>query len=116
VRRSRVGHRRITVRGRSRDRGCAGLARVFVSIAREVGDRHERCRFLQANGRFSRARSCLRTSYLRARGTKRWTFTLRARVKRGRYKVWVRGVDRAGNVERKQHSRNFARLKRKRRG
>jgi len=98
------------LRGRSRDLGCgAAVRRVLVSIARET--RGRRCRFLLASGRFSRARSCLRTSYLVAGGTRSWTLRVRARLPRGRYKVWVRGVDAAGNVERKARQRNFARLR-----
>ena len=109
--RLRVSRARITLRGTSGDRGCRGagrLVRVTVAIGRAVGSR---CRFLRADGSFGPRVSCLRTPYLQARGTKRWSFAQRVRLPRGAYKVFVRGIDAAGNVERKQRTRNFARLR-----
>ena len=85
------------------------MARVAVAIGREVGARD--CRYLRANGRWSRTRSCHRTIYLKARGTERWALTLRRAFPVGRYKVWVRGTDAAGNVERKDQTHNFLRLR-----
>ncbi len=99
----------VTLRGASSDRGCARLQRVFVSIAREVAGR--RCRYLQADGSFSAPRSCLRTSYLPAKGTRSWRLRTHGRLPRGAYKLWVRGVDSANNVEGKRRGRNFARVR-----
>lgn len=100
--------RRLALRGTARDRGCAGLRRVQVSIARESGSR---CRFLETDGRFAtRATSCARTRYLTARGTASWSFTTRRALPAGRYKIWVRATDRQGNVERKRYVRNGRRL------
>ena len=108
----RVTRRALRVRGRASDTGCAGaVRRVRVAVARESG---RRCRFLQADGRFSGARSCHRTSYLDARGSARWSFSLRGRFARGRYKLWSRAVDTAGNVERKASRRNLARARARR--
>jgi hypothetical protein len=95
--------------GRSADRGCGRVSRVLVAIARESTRRS--CRFLDARGKLGTRRSCLRTTYLRARGRTRWTLRLPARLPRGRYKLWVRGIDAAGNVERKARTRNFIRLR-----
>ena len=109
--RLRASRTRVTLRGTSSDRGCRGtgrLVRVTVSVGRAVGSR---CRFLRADGSFGPRVSCLRTPYLDTRGTSRWSVSLRARFPRGRYKVFVRGIDAAGNVERKQRTRNFARLR-----
>ena len=60
-----------------------------------------------ASGSFSAPRSCLRTSYVSARGTTSWHFNFVGRFPRGRYQIWVRGLDPAGNIERKRRGRNF---------
>jgi hypothetical protein len=62
------------------------------------------------DGSFSAPRSCLRTSYLPARGTTHWHFDFATSFPPGRYKVWARGIDQAGNVERKHLGRNFRRI------
>jgi hypothetical protein len=95
-RRTRLSKRRVRVRGRASDRGCAGLGAVLVSVSRPRG---LRCRFVQANGRLTAARFCRRPVLLRASGTSAWSLSLRARLPRGRYRVQVRAVDRRGNKE-----------------
>ena len=105
--------RGVTIRGRSRDRGCGAkgagkVARVRVAIGRAVG---RRCRYARANGSFGPVVSCLRTKYLPARGTASWRFTYRHRLPRGRYVAWVRGIDAVGNVERKARKRNLTRFR-----
>jgi hypothetical protein len=98
----------IVLTGRASDRGCAArVAKVRVAIAREASRR--RCRFLQPNGRFAAPRSCHRTSYLTAFGTRRWRLGVRLTVPRGRYKFWSRAIDAAGNIERKSRRVNLAR-------
>jgi nitrogen fixation protein FixH len=81
---------------------------VRVAVARKVGSR---CRFLRANGRFTRPRSCRRVPYLTARGRTHWRFTLRTRLRPGTYITWSRGVDGRGNVERKHRRRNLRRFR-----
>jgi hypothetical protein len=87
--------------------GCAGargrLRRVEVAVARRVG---HRCRFLRRNGRFGRAASCGRRTFLPARGTSRWRLERRRRFPAGRYVAYVRGIDRSGNVETRITRRN----------
>ena len=83
-------------------------SRVAVSVGRAIG---RRCRFLKADGKFGPTTSCRRTFYLRAKGTTRWTFTKQARLPRGKYKVYVRGIDAAANYERKLRRGNFLRLR-----
>ena len=105
--------RGISARGRSSDRGCRGRTRaqtrrgalraVSVSVGRRV---RGGCRYLRANGRFTARRSCARPAYQRARGTKAWRFSRRARLPRGTYELSVRGLDRIGNAERRNRSRN----------
>jgi hypothetical protein len=58
-----------------------------------------KCRFLQSNGGFGRRVSCSRRVFLRAHGTKSWSFSRRRSFPRARYRAWVRSVDAAGNVE-----------------
>lgn len=111
--RRQASRRGVTLRGRSSDRGCGAsgagtVARVRVAIGRAVG---RRCRYARANGSFGPVVSCLRTRYLPARGTTSWRFTYRHRLPRGRYVAWVRGIDAAGNVERKNRRRNLTRFR-----
>ena len=103
----RVTRTGIRLRGRANGRGCA-IKRVRVSIARKVGSQ---CRFLRADGTFSRRRSCKRTSYLTARGTTRWSFERRLRLPKGKYLMWSR-VETTSAVERKERRRNMARGRR----
>jgi hypothetical protein len=96
VRAARASRRRFSARGMARDRGCAHLRAVLVSV-RVV--RHGRCRFLAANGRLGRKRSCARPLRLRARGKRSWKLQLKTRLPRGRYRMQVRAIDRRGNRE-----------------
>jgi hypothetical protein len=93
--------RRLVLSGRASDRSnCrrarAGVRRVVVSVALRTG---KRCRFLRSDGRLGTPRSCARQAFLPARGTTRWSFTLRRRLPRGRYRVAVKAMDRAGNAQ-----------------
>lgn len=113
AKRSRATRTGLTIRGRSTDAGCGAkkqgrLVQVSVSVAREVG---RRCRHLRQNGTFGPVTSCLRTVYVPAKGTTSWSATRKVRLPKGRYKVFVRAVDAVGNVERKQRTRNFLRLR-----
>jgi hypothetical protein len=101
VRLARTG---VRLSGTSRDRGCVGapgaaprVARVTVAIGRVAG--RGRCAFLRANGRFGAPRSCRRPVYLRARGTSRWSFAMRARLRAGTYEITVRALDARRNGE-----------------
>jgi hypothetical protein len=90
----KISRKRVSIHGSARDRGCAGLRAVLVSIARpQKGG----CRFVQANGRLSRKRGCSRRLELRARGTRSWKLRLKAKLRRGRYVVRVRSVDKVGH-------------------
>jgi len=94
--------------GTSADFAPAGLkpklARVYVALGRRVG---KQCRFARANGKLGPKVSCKRTSYLPAKGTSTWTFLFKHRLPAGRYLAWIRGVDSAGNRERKDKKRNL---------
>jgi hypothetical protein len=94
----------LTLRGTAQDAG--GIRRVRVSVARHVG---RLCRFLRSDGTFSTPRSCKRSSYVDATGTTAWRLKLPA-LPSGRCMIWARGIDAAGNVERKDRRRNLLAL------
>ena len=98
----------MTLTGRSRTAAAARrrqgkVTRVQVAIARKTG---KLCRFARANGSFGKRISCLRTSYLSAKGTSSFRFTYRHHLPKGKYLAWARGIDVAGNVERKARLSN----------
>lgn len=97
---ARLSRRGLRLSGRVRDRGCGGVRRVQVSVARRSG---RRCAFLRPNRRFTRARSCRRAVYLNARGTRTWRLAMDVRLPAGTYVIRVRAVDRAGNRERRSN-------------
>ena len=113
--RARVSRRRVVVlRGRSSDRGCGArgagrVKQVRVAVGRRFAK--QRCRYLRPDIRFGPLVECRRTTYLSARGTTRWSIRLGRRLPRGRYVVWVLGVDAAGNVERKARRANPGRFR-----
>jgi hypothetical protein len=114
----RATRRGLDVRGTSVDRACVGgragqrstksLRVIRVAVGRRLADR--KCRFLLGSGAFGPERSCLRTVYLSARGRSSWSFAIRTKLRRGRYLLWVRGIDAFGNIERKSARRNLARF------
>jgi len=106
--------RKLRLKGTSSDRGCGRnnrgtVRRVRVSIARRTG---KKCRSVTSKGTLSKRRtSCRRTTYISAKGATKWTLTLKRRLPKGQYQIWVRAVDAAGNVEHKSRKRNFKRLR-----
>jgi hypothetical protein len=101
--------RGLTMSGRTSDRGCGRggrgtVKRVIVSLARATG---RLCRYVNTHGRLGKRFSCHRTKYLlTVKGTTRWTLRFKHRLPAGKYKLWVRGIDAAGNRERKKLGRN----------
>ncbi len=91
----------ITASGSARERVCTGVSaatrsrnrvvKVFVAIYRPAG--RGRCRFLLRNGHLTKPLPCSRPIEYRARGTSRWTFTLRAKIPSGFYLVRSDAVD-----------------------
>jgi hypothetical protein len=96
------------ISGRAGRRTTRSLRLVRVAIGRRLAG--QRCRFLRGNGTFGPAVRCTRTSYLSASGTARWSLSVKGRLPRGRYVVWVRGLDLFGNIERKARPRNLTRF------
>ena len=86
----------IKAAGSSRDRGCAGLRRVDVVIARLTG---KKCQFVRSNGRLTHRRKCRRLLLVKAHGTRSWSINLRHKLRAGRYRITVSGLDKKGNRE-----------------
>lgn len=104
--------RRGRLTGSSSDRGCGPrrrgrVVRVSVAIERPAG---KRCRYLRATGRFTRPSSCSSPRYVRARGTRHWSLVVRRRLPAGRYRIRVRAIDAAGNVERRTRASSARRI------
>lgn len=109
----RVKRRRLRLRGTASDAGCAASAlttavagrvrRVEVAISRKAG---RRCRWVKANGRLTKRRSCSKPVWLRAKGTTKWSLSVKRRLKRGKYSIRVRARDGAGNRQAKPARRS----------
>ncbi|WP_354698345.1 hypothetical protein DSM112329_04018 [Paraconexibacter sp. AEG42_29] len=81
------------------------LKGVTVALAKVVSA--NRCRFATTKGTFGPVVDCVRTKYIPATGTTKWSFAFNHAIGKGNYFAWVRGVDRAGNIERKARTRNL---------
>jgi hypothetical protein len=96
-----ITHGKLSLHGRASDQGCAAaiavagrVVRVEVAISRAAG---RKCRFATAAGGLTKARSCSKPVWLKAKGTTTWTFTTKRRLPRGSYTIQVRARDAAGN-------------------
>ncbi|MEK6277400.1 MAG: hypothetical protein AABM29_05235 [Actinomycetota bacterium] len=109
----KASQRRIRLRGKGKDKNCRKRRgkprRVEVSVARKVSKR--KCRFLERNGGFSKARRCRERSFLKAKGRKRWKFSKRWPGDPGIYLIASRAFDKTGNVEIAKTRGNRLRLK-----
>jgi hypothetical protein len=101
LRRPRARPTFVRVRGRARDRGCAGVKRVLVAVAKK---RHRRCRFITRRGTYLRARSCKRPHRLRAFGATRFSLRVNIRLRRGHHVVSVRAVDAMRNRSKRRRA------------
>jgi hypothetical protein len=72
------------------------IAKVQFALAKRVGTL---CRFRQPSGSFGSATACSARAWLPARGGAFWTANLHAPLAAGRYRVFARATDGAGNVE-----------------
>jgi hypothetical protein len=71
------------------------VARVEVAVVRLQG---ASCLALTAKGAFRAARSCTPTTFLKAQGKKAWRYKLKTPLPKGRYVIYARAVDSAGQV------------------
>jgi hypothetical protein len=69
---------------------------VSLAISRRVG---KRCQWLQPKCGFSKTRSCRKKTYVPAKGTARWSYKLKAKLRKGTYAVVPRAIDSVGNRE-----------------
>jgi hypothetical protein len=73
------------------------VASVQYALAKLSGTQ---CRFRQADGKLGPLGACTTRTWLPARGGAFWTVALHAALAPGRYRVWSRATDGAGNQER----------------
>ena len=109
---------KLRIRGKARDKtNCSGqkpgVRSVVVSVALKRG--HGKCRHLKSNRRLTKRMSCKNRIYLPAKGGKHWKFKRkRLHLKKGRYAIHARAIDRAGNIDRKKRKhgkrRNFRKV------
>lgn len=73
-----------------------GVARVEVAIVRQGTT----CRQLTAKGRFAPVAKCAApTIYLKAKGTKSWSFRIPKAFPKGSYTIFVRAIDKSGQAQ-----------------
>ena len=87
--------RKRVVRGTASDDHA--VAKVEVAVVKKA---RGRCRSMRASGRFGRARSCAAPpAFLAAKGTGKWSFKAKRRLKRGNYFAIARATDDKGQVQ-----------------
>jgi hypothetical protein len=88
------------------------LAAVEIAVvstsggAKATAKRVKRCLNLQKSGKLKRKKAgkkgrCGPAKFLRAKGTTKWTYKLKRRLKRGKYVIYARAVDKSGKKESK---------------
>ena len=104
--------RNLVLRGTSAYKQCKGAAqgkvkRVVVQLKLQVSKK--KCRWLTKKGHLGKTVSCKRKApaFLTAKGTSRWTFTVKGPLPAGKYVAYVTAKDDLGNTERRSAHRNF---------
>jgi hypothetical protein len=98
-----AGGRAVGFRCKGGKRKAGVIRRVQISVALQAKGK-DKCRFLQRNGRFTKARSCVLNVWQSAKlGRRRggkvpWTFRSRHRLPAGAYQLHVRSIDATGGV------------------
>jgi hypothetical protein len=74
--------------------------------AKATAKRVKRCLNLQGSGKLKRKKAgkrgrCAPAKFLKAKGTTKWTYKLKRRLKRGKYVIYARALDKAGKKETK---------------
>jgi uncharacterized repeat protein (TIGR01451 family) len=95
----KFGRHAVRAGGSASDAGCAGLAGVSVYVAKKLSS--GLCRFLGANGKLQRKRSCHDRTLLSATGTSSWKLKVpRSKpLPSGKYRVGALATDKRGNRE-----------------
>ncbi len=74
-----------------------GVSRVEIAVQTRKGSK---CKQLLISGRFGAQAKCdAPTSWLRAKGTTKWSFKLKKKLKKGAYTLFARATDSAGQVQ-----------------
>ena len=73
------------------------VARVEIGVVRSAG---KKCTQLTASGRFAKLAKCAQpTKFLAAKGTTSWSFKLKKKLAKGKYTLFARAVDAAGQTQ-----------------
>jgi hypothetical protein len=98
--------------GTSSFKACKGGAlgkvkRVVVQLKLQLSKK--KCRFLTKKGRLGKARSCTKRTpaFVTAKGTSKWSYTVKGALPAGKYEARVTARDNLGNSERRSKHRNF---------
>ena len=103
----KIKRHRLVVRGRARDKSnCdatrARVSSVVISVALKRG---KKCRHLSSTGRLRKKTRCRDRIFIPTRGRKHWKFVRRGKkkisLKKGKYVIRARALDRSGNIETK---------------
>lgn len=97
LRRAKLTRKGVRLSGRATERGCGRVSNVSVAVAKVS---RKKCRFLSSLKRFEKARSCRKPIFLTAKGTSRWSYSVKTKLPKGRYVVMARATDTAGNRSR----------------
>jgi hypothetical protein len=74
-----------------------GVAKVQIALQSKKG---KKCKQLKKSGKFAKLAKCdAPTSWLLAKGTTKWSFKLKRKLKKGSYTVFARATDSAGQVQ-----------------
>jgi hypothetical protein len=102
----------LILRGTSSFRACKGgpagkVKRVVVQLKLQLSKK--KCRFLTRKGRLGKARSCTKKTpaFVTAKGTTKWSYTVKGALPAGKYEAFVTAKDNLGNSERRSKHRNF---------
>jgi hypothetical protein len=73
------------------------VSRVEIALQLKKG---KKCKQMKKSGRFAKQAKCdAPTSWLKAKGTTKWSFKLKKKLKKGNYTVFARATDSAGQVQ-----------------
>jgi hypothetical protein len=91
--------RKLRVRGRAKATACprpSKVRRVQVAVQKDVGKPGRKCRSVTKKGGLAKRRWCKHRIYRKARGTSKWSFSLKRKLPRGKYVIHARAVDAGG--------------------
>lgn len=70
---------------------------VTIALVLQKG---KRCTQMKSNGKFAKLKKCVApSSFVKARGTTRWSYKLKRRLAKGKYTLFARAIDSAGQKQ-----------------